>query len=106
MDSGINDRLRTLTLNEQGCEESNQEEAKPFNPELFLDRYHQWSQDAEKKNKGALGVSFEAVNERYCVTSATCWGLSADEYRSGKHRAVVSPKPDHAVLCEQLQDLK
>ena|SRR6266536_2233719 len=104
MDAGIDDRVQKLALNEQGCEESNpEEEAKPFDRELFLDRYYQWSQDAEKRNKGALGVSFRAVNELYCTASASCWGLSADEYRSGKDRVVVSPKPDHAVLCGQPQ---
>ena len=102
MDDGIDDKIQKLALNEQGYEESNPEqEDKPFDQELFFDRYYQWSQDAEKRNKGALGVSFEAVNEFSCIANASYLGLSADEHRWGKNQMVVSPKPEHAVLCEQ-----
>jgi hypothetical protein len=78
-------------------------DTKPFDRGSFSERYHLWSQEAEKRNKGAIGVYFGAVNDHYCIANSTYWGPSGDEYHSGKDKVAVSPKPDHPALCEKPQ---
>ncbi len=34
------------------------------------------------------------------MSNANIWGLTGDEYRAGKHKIDVSPKPMHPALCE------
>lgn len=94
-------RVEGVGPDERGSGESNSAEAaQPSEQDPFIDRLHQWSEKAEKRNRGALGVFFGTAGKHACVSSATYWGLTNEEYRTGKHKMALSPKLHHRALCK------
>lgn len=102
----ITKKFENLALSQRlgGSEEPTGETSKskperePLDQETFFSRLQTWSEAAEKRNRGAVAINFEAVSDLGCVADTTYWGLTPDEYRSGVHKITVSPKPDEPAL--------
>jgi hypothetical protein len=103
MDTGFETSLQKLSLDEQGSRGFTQATAsQPVDRDAFFDRFHKWSEEATKRNKGALGVSFGPSGVRHSLATSDYWVLTREDYDAGKGKAVLSPKPSHAALSWSL----